>query len=209
MRNVFGAELRRVEDREHFGKPAIVAVSARTYDTSVDDLWTALTTPQRLNRWFGSVSGDLKLGGRYKIQGNAEGTISRCDPPEALDLTWEFAGGTSWVTVRLTPEGPKARLTLEHIAHRDGIGEDHLKKFGPAAVGIGWDLWFHGLAQHLRDASFAMDPATADTWLLSTEGRAFVRGSGDGWCAAHVASGADPEEARAQVERTITFYTAG
>jgi uncharacterized protein YndB with AHSA1/START domain len=209
MGNVFGAELRRVEDREHLGKPAIVALAARTYDTSVDDLWTALTTPQRLIRWFGSVEGDLKLGGRYKIQGNAEGSITRCDPPRALDLTWEFGGGTSWVTVRLTPEGQKARLTLEHIAHREGIGEDHLKKFGPGAVGIGWDLWLHGLGQHLTDPAFAVDPATAEAWLLSTEGRAFVRGSGDAWCAAHAASGADPEEARAQSERTITFYTGG
>jgi uncharacterized protein YndB with AHSA1/START domain len=209
MANVFGAEFRRVEDREHFGKPALVVIAARTYDTSVDDLWNALTTPQRLNRWFSPVEGDLKLGGRYKIQGNAEGTITRCDPPEAFDLTWEFGGGTSWVTVRLTPEGRKARLTLEHIAHREGIGEDHLKKFGPGAVGIGWDLWFHGLARHLADPNIAIDPAASDAWLQSSEGKTFARGSGDAWRAAHVESGEDPEEARAQAERTITFYTAG
>jgi uncharacterized protein YndB with AHSA1/START domain len=209
MGNVFGAEFRRVEDREHFGKPAIVAVAARTYDTSVDDLWNAITTPHRLQRWFSRVEGDLKLDGRYKIQGNAEGTITRCDPPEAFDLTWEFGGGTSWVTVRLAPEGQKARLTLEHIAHREGIGEDHLKKFGPGAVGIGWDLWLHGLARHLADPTFAMDPATADAWLRSSEGKTFVRGSGDAWGEAHAASGEDPAEARAQAERTITFYTAG
>jgi uncharacterized protein YndB with AHSA1/START domain len=209
MGNVFGSEFRRVDGREHLGKPAIVAIAARTYDTSVDDLWNALTTPQRLTRWFSRVDGDLKLGGRYKIQGNAEGSITRCDPPEAFDLTWEFGGGTSWVTVRLAPEGRKARLTLEHIAHREGIGEDHLKKFGPGAVGIGWDLWFNGLARHLADPSLAIDPAAADAWLLSSEGKAFVRGSGDAWGAAHAASGEDPENARAQAERTITFYTGG
>lgn len=209
MGNAFGAEFRRVEDREHLGKAAIVAIAARTYDTSVEDLWNALTTPQRLIRWFSPVDGDLKLGGRYKIQGNAEGTITRCDPPEAFDLTWEFGGGTSWVTVRLTPEGRKARLMLEHIAHREGIGEDHLKKFGPGAVGIGWDLWFHGLELHLAYPNSAIEPTAADAWLRSSEGKAFVRSSGDGWCAAHAASGADPEEARAQAERTITFYTAG
>jgi hypothetical protein len=42
-------------------------------------------------------------------------------------------------------------LTLEHIAHKDGIGEEHLKQFGPGAVGIGWDLALHGLARHEVD----------------------------------------------------------
>jgi len=76
-------------------------------------------------------------------------------------------------------------------------------------VGIGWDLWFNGLARHLADPSLAIDPAAADAWLLSSEGKAFVRGSGDASGAAHAASGEDPEDARAQAERTITFYTGG
>src|SRR5262245_1474939 len=126
MQDVFGAEFRRVENREHLGKPALVAVAIRSYDTSVDDLWEAVTTPERLARWFTPVEGDLKLGGRYQLKGNAGGTITRCQRPEALDLTWEFNGGTSWVTVRLMKDGKRARLTLEHIAHTDGIGEEFL-----------------------------------------------------------------------------------
>ena len=42
---------------------------------------------------------------------------------------------------------------------------------------------------------------------LSTEGKAFIRKCGEAWGEAHVASGANPEEARAQAERTIAFYT--
>ena len=139
MNSVFGAEFRRVENREYLGKPAVVAVATRSYDTTVDDLWDAITTRERLARWFAPVEGDLAFGGRYQIQGNAGGSITRCEPPEAFDLTWEFAGGMSWLEVRLMPAGGKARLTLEHIAHRGGIGEEHLKKFGPSAVGVGWD----------------------------------------------------------------------
>src|SRR5690348_7754297 len=145
MDDVFGAKFHRVENREYQGKPAIVGVAIRIYDTTVEDLWEAITTPERLVRWFLPVEGDLKLGGRYQLKGNAGGTITRCDRPEALDVTWEFAGATSWVNVRLTPDGRGARLTLEHIAHRDGIGEEHMKKFGPGAVGIGWDLALYGL----------------------------------------------------------------
>jgi uncharacterized protein YndB with AHSA1/START domain len=208
MENPFGAEFRRVENREHLGKQALVGVAIRVYDTTVEDLWEAITKAERLARWFLPVEGDLRLGGRYQLKGNAGGTITRCDPPDALDLTWEFGGATSWVNLRLTREGGKARLTLEHIAHKDGIGEEHLKKYGPGATGIGWDLALDGgLKPHLTNPGVAIDPAAFEAWTLSTEGKAFVRKCGEAWCEAYIASGANPEEARAQAERTIAFYT--
>lgn len=206
MSKIFGSELRRVENREYLGKPALVSILVRSYDTTVEDLWDAITTPERLTRWFLPIEGDLRRGGRYQLKGNAGGTITRCDRPNALDVTWEFMGGTSWVNVRLTPDGRKARLTLEHIAHKDGIGEEHLKKFGPGAVGIGWDLGFYGLERHLAAPEVAVDHAEAEAWTLSDEGKAFTRGSGEAWAAAHAASGEDAEEARAKAERTIAFY---
>jgi uncharacterized protein YndB with AHSA1/START domain len=206
MTGIFGSELRRVETREHLGKPAIVATLIRSYDTTVEDLWDAIATPARLTRWFLPIEGDLRLGGRYQLKGNAGGTITRCDRPEALDVTWEIMGGTSWVNLRLTSDGKKARLTLEHIAHKDGIGEEHLKKFGPAAVGIGWDLGFYGLERHLAAPDVSVDHAAMEAWSMSAEGKAFSRGSGEAWAAAHAASGEEPEEARAKAERTIAFY---
>jgi len=204
---VFGAEQCRVENRDHLGKPALVAVAIRTYDTTVEDLWDAMTTPERLARWFLPVEGDLLVGGRYQLKGNAGGTISRCDPPQRLDLTWEFMGGTSWVNLRLAPDGRKARLTLEHIAHKGGIGEDHLKQYGPGAVGIGWDLALHGLSQHLANPGVAIDPVAFEAWTQSSEGKAFIRACGDAWGAAHAAAGEDPAVARAQADRTIAFYS--
>jgi uncharacterized protein YndB with AHSA1/START domain len=207
MGQLFGAEFRRVDDREHLGKPALVVVAVRTYDTTVDDLWDAITTPERLARWFLPVEGDLRLGGRYQLQGNAGGTIVRCERPEALDVTWEFMGGTSWVNVRLAPDGQKARLILEHIAHKDGIGEEHQKQFGPGAVGIGWDLGFYGLERHLIDPAAPLDREAAMAWTVSSEGKAFMRASGEAWGAAHAASGEDPDEARAKAQRTIAAYT--
>jgi uncharacterized protein YndB with AHSA1/START domain len=206
MGSVFGSEFRRVESREHLGKDALVAVAIRSYDTEVDDLWDAITTPERLSRWFLPVEGDLKLGGRYQLKGNAGGTITRCDRPRALDLTWEFMGGTSWVHVRLEPDGNKARLILEHIAHKDGIGEEHLKKYGPGAVGIGWDLGLYGLERHLVNPSAPLDHEAVEAWTKSTDGKAFMRGSGEAWGEAHAASSAAPEEARAQAARSIAAY---
>lgn len=207
MSRVFGAEFRRVDNRDHLGKPALVAIAVRTYDTTVDDLWEAITTPERLARWFLPVEGDLTVGGRYQLKGNAGGTITRCEPPVAFDVTWEFMGGTSWVTVRLVPDGPRARLTLEHIAHKDGIGEEHLKQFGPGAVGIGWDLGLYGLERHLVDRAATLDHEAIEAWTGSSEGKTFMRASGEAWGAAHAASGENPDEARAKAERTIAAYT--
>src|SRR5215207_937092 len=96
-----GAVVRTVENREHGGSLARVVVASRTYDTTVEDLWDALTNKERIPRWFLPVSGELRLGGRYQLQGNAGGTITRCDPPRALGLTWEFGGQTTWLDVRL------------------------------------------------------------------------------------------------------------
>lgn len=209
MSNLFGAEFRRVEDREHLGKRAVVAVAIRSYDTTVEDLWEAITGPERLARWFLPLEGDLKLGGRYQLRGNAGGTITRCDPPEAFDVTWEYGGATSWLNVRLEPDGRRAKLTLEHIAHRDAIGAEHFEKFGPGAVGIGWDLTLHGLARHYEAVAATVDPAVVMAWMKSDEGKDFMRASGEAWGAAHAASGANPEDARAKTDRTIAAYTGG
>jgi uncharacterized protein YndB with AHSA1/START domain len=36
------------------------------FDTGIDDLWSALTDPSRLARWYGEVEGDLRLGGEFR-----------------------------------------------------------------------------------------------------------------------------------------------
>lgn len=33
------------------------------YDTDIEDLWQACTTPERLTRWIATVDGDLRVGG--------------------------------------------------------------------------------------------------------------------------------------------------
>ncbi|MDB5456034.1 MAG: Activator of Hsp90 ATPase-like protein [Caulobacter sp.] len=207
LANAIGAEFRQFVEREHQGKPARVVVAVRTYETTPDDLWDAVTNAERLPRWFLPVEGDLKLGGRYQLKGNAGGTITRCDSPQALDLTWEFGGGMSWVTVRLAPEGEATRLTLEHIVLASDVDE-HWKQFGPAAVGVGWDLSFLGLGLHIASGE-PVDPKGFEGWSSSDEGKAFMRASADAWAAAHIAGGEDAEVARAMAARTAAFYTGG
>ena len=202
---LIGAVTRRVEDRERDGKPVRAVIASRAYDTDVDDLWDAVTNPERIPRWFLPVTGELRLGGRYQLQGNAGGTITECEPPRRFAVTWEFGGGMSWVTVTLAPEGAgAARLTLEHMAPVD----PHWETYGAGAVGVGWELGLMGLDRHLASGA-AADPAAAAAWSASEEGEAFIRGSAAGWGDAEAASGEDPAKARARAETTAKFYTGG
>src|SRR5690606_22050656 len=59
--------------RDHQGRPARVARLMRSYPTTQDDLWDAITNPERIPRWFMPVSGDLRPGGHYQLEGNAGG----------------------------------------------------------------------------------------------------------------------------------------
>jgi hypothetical protein len=38
------------------------------YDTEIDDLWSAITEPDRLARWIATVEGDLRVGGTIQAQ---------------------------------------------------------------------------------------------------------------------------------------------
>ena len=195
---------RTVSAGERDGAESIVVHAARTYSTHALDLWGALTEPERLSRWFLPVSGDLREGGRYQLEGNAGGTIESCVPPERLDVTWEYGGGVSWLAVRLIPERDGTRLELEHEAHpMPGFSD----RFGPGAVGVGWDLGFMGLARHLDEPERFRAPPEADGWETSPEAMDFYRATSDAWGRAAIRAGTPQEEALAAAEATRTFYS--
>jgi uncharacterized protein YndB with AHSA1/START domain len=186
------------------GQARTVTIS-RTYSAAIEDVWDACTNAERIPRWFLPVSGDLRPGGRYQLEGNAGGTIERCAPPNGFFATWEYGGELSWIEVRLTAEAAgRTRLATEHIAC---LGDERWAQFGPAAVGIGWDMVIMGLGLHLAGRS-AVDPQESAAWAASGEGKRFMRLSGDRWCEAHIASGADAATARGMAERAIAAYTA-
>ena len=205
LSRVIGAEFREVQEREREGQPVHVVVAARTYETDPEDLWDAITNIERIPRWFAPVEGDLRLGGRYQVQGNASGTITRCDPPEAFDLTWEFGGGVSWVNIRLAPEDGRTRLTLEHIAPVEPLAEEHWKQYGPGAVGVGWELGLFGLGLHI-DSGGSRPPEENLEWMASDQAKAFMREAAAAWGEAHIAAGQDAEAARGMAQRTAEAY---
>ena len=184
------------------GEARTVAITQR-YDTTVDDLWDACTNPERLPRWFLPVTGELRLGGRYQLEGNAGGVVEACDPPHGFDATWEFGGEVSWIEVRISAgDDGHAELRIEHIAHVD---DERWGQFGPGAVGVGWDLALVGLALHVATGASVV-PAEVEAWTTSDEGRGFMRSSSEEWGAADVKGGSDPDSARAAAARTAAAY---
>lgn len=177
---------------------------SQTYRAELKDVWDACTNPERIPRWFLPVSGDLRLNGRYQLEGNAEGTVQRCDPPHSFAATWEYGGEVSWIEVRLTSEADdQTRLELEHIAHVD---DERWAQFGPGAVGIGWDLALIGLTLHLAGAE-AVDQQESEAWMASAEGKRFIALSSQLWGEASIAAGTEEAAAREAAERTTAFYT--
>jgi len=198
--------------RRVVGSRVLEAGEARTvtisqgYDATVEEVWDACTNPERIARWFLPVSGDLRIGGHYQLQGNAGGTIETCDPPKSFAATWEFGGGVTWIEVRLTAEPDGSTLfELEHISH---VADELWDQFGPGAVGIGWDLALHGLANHLTSGR-SLSPDQGAAWAASAEGKQFISLSSGGWCDANIAAGAGEAKARAAADRSLAFYAGG
>ncbi|MEV4830449.1 SRPBCC family protein [Micromonospora sp. NPDC049257] len=186
------------------GEARVLTIS-QTYPTTLDDLWDACTSAERIPRWFLPISGDLRLHGRYQFEGNAGGVVQRCDPPKSFAATWEMGDETSWIEVHLTPEGDeRTRFTLEHVAHVDDV---RWTEYGPGAVGVGWDSGLLGLASHLDADGGGVTPDQAAEWIGSADGRRFMTLSGEAWAEADIAGGTDPQAARAAAARTIAAYT--
>lgn len=127
------------------------------YDTTVDDLWLACTTPERLARWIGQVTGDaLRVGGTvhavFSSTWAGSVRIEVCDAPHHLLVTTE--PGTDdelQIEAWLTAEGEQARLVVEERGLP--AGELHF-------YGAGWQV-------HLEDLGRALtseDPVHVDGW---------------------------------------------
>ena len=193
---------RSVSSLEFKGRPARAVTLSRCFATAAEDLWDAVTSRERLPRWFLPISGQLELGGRYQLEGNAGGVITTCELESNLVLTWEFGGDVSWVEVRFSDDGAgSACLALTHTAHVSELWGE----YGPGALGVGWDLGLLGLAIHLAQPTEPKPDEAA--FAASPDGKAFINGSSELWGQAAVAVGTPPDVAHKAARRTTAFYT--
>ena len=124
----------------------IVHMEAR-FDTDIEDLWSALTDPRRLARWYGQIEGDLRPGGEYRARVFAsgwEGTgrVEACEPPRRLLMTSKDSNEPyrEAMEATLTTDGDQTVLILDQ---RD-LPVDLL-----AAYGAGLQVHVEDLAAHI------------------------------------------------------------
>jgi uncharacterized protein YndB with AHSA1/START domain len=116
-----------------------------SFDTDIDDLWSAITDPQRLERWVATVEGDLRLGGEFRARFTSAyegpGRVDVCDPPRRLLVTMDPGQDDETVIeAELSPDGDRTRLVVE---------ERGLPLGDAAGYGAGWQAHIEDLAAHL------------------------------------------------------------
>jgi uncharacterized protein YndB with AHSA1/START domain len=132
-----------------------VLVQTRQLRASMEDVWAAITEPDRLARWIGTWEGDPKSGSvqfRMLFEGEHPGetmTIRVCEPPRRLHVT-SAVGDEEWL------------LNID-LTHADGITTLTLAQPGVTAeqvagVGPGWDYYL----DRLVDVETGADPAQRD-----------------------------------------------
>lgn len=125
------------------------ALLRRRYDASITDVWSACTDRARLRRWFGDVTGELRLGAELTFDVGlgdlrtgglppvVTSKVLRCTAPTNLVITWSFAGDPrdppDEVELRLATSGAETVLELEHRS----------TEAAPWATGVGagWEAW--------------------------------------------------------------------
>jgi uncharacterized protein YndB with AHSA1/START domain len=123
------------------------------YDTDIDDLWAACTTPERLARWIAEVSGALHEGGMihavFTSTWSGPARIEACDAPHHLLLTTE--PGTAdecQLEAWLTSVGSQTKLVVEER----GLPVDSLHFYG-----AGWQAHLEDLGRSLANDGPAHD----------------------------------------------------
>lgn len=135
------------------------------YDTDIDDLWQACTSPERLARWIAEVSGDLQVGGTVQAVFTSTWSgpvrIEVCEAPHHLLLTGEPGSDEeTQIEAWLTAEGSKSRLVVEER----GLPTDQLHFHG-----AGWQVHLEDLGRSLTtDATVHpegwSEQAASPTW---------------------------------------------
>jgi len=192
---------RDVRRREGADGEEVAVLVRRSYDAPNTDVWDALTDPERVKRWFYPVSGDLRAGGTFQLEGNAGGEIVSCEPPRLLRVT--FGGPTSLVELRLSSDG-EDRTVLE-LEHTVPIAMA-MNGAGSLYTGPGWDGAFVSLDLYLHGV-VADDPIAAAN---SPEALELSRQSVQAWIAAVEASGtATADEIAVAAEMSFATFAPG
>jgi len=139
-------------------------------DTGIEDLWGALTDPDRLAHWYGEVEGELSQGGEFRVRialaGERTGQVEACDPPQHLLLRMRDPDPRpgqperTVIEAQLTAEGAQTRLVWE----TRGLPIELLP-----AYGAGIQIHVEHLADYIRGRELHIDDARWDELFAAYE----------------------------------------
>ena len=117
------------------------------FDTSVDDVWSALTDPSRLARWHGEVEGDLRRGGEcharlFSTGWEGTGRVEACEPQQRLLVRMKDADESDENVIEVTPTADAEHSVV--VWEERGMPVDQI-----SAYGAGVQIQVDELADHL------------------------------------------------------------
>ncbi|NVM99397.1 SRPBCC domain-containing protein [Arthrobacter sp. SDTb3-6] len=167
----------------------------------VHDVWAACTEADSIQKWFLPISGDLGIGGRYALEGNASGEVLDCNAGRSFRVSWVMGQGPdSELLFTVTPTN--VDHSLVELAHTSTVDPEMMANYGPGSVGVGWDGALLGLQHYLRGIPTGPQHRPAPEIM-----NPFMAASSEAWADAAIANGANPGDARAAARRTTAFYT--
>ncbi len=120
----------------------------RTYDSPLNDVWSALTEPDRVARWFGIWTGDPATGTIELLMAEDEGstpqpvTILECQPPARLVIDLPGPDGTWCLSVSLrAQDGLTTLVFIQRLA----------QPYDPSSIGPGWHYYLDRLGAVVAD----------------------------------------------------------
>lgn len=162
---------------------------------SVDEVWGALTKPDKLADWLMPVTGKLGKGGAFTLGEAAQGTITQCEPKRRLTLSLRQGARLRQIEITFGEEGKgKAKTRLIRVkitAQMEDLPDGVWQKFGPAALGIGWELVGDALLAYLANPKTPRATGAMAAFAASAEGASFTKDALEGWFAAAKAQGLD------------------
>ena len=119
-----------------------VLTIVREFSAPIDDVWAAVTEPERLGRWIGTWTGD-PASGEVAFTMTAEGqtepdamAIRECDPPRVLRLTSTTPMGAWFLDLLLEERDGVTVLTFE---------QPDIDPASADSVGPGWEYYLDRL----------------------------------------------------------------
>ena len=143
-----------------------------TYDAPIEDVWDALTNPERIGRWFLPISGDYRLGGRYQFEGNAGGEIVACERPNRLRVTWVYGEPAARPTSRRSSCGSTPSAAARRRSS-SSTPRSCPRSSGPSTGRAPSASAGRAACSGSRSTCAAARSAIPIAWQLSDEGREF------------------------------------